>query len=126
MNIFSLNLRPALIIAMALLMPVASVSFLGLASMGELEMLSEKDLVHAWRSMEPESARPLYYLNYLPVSARFYTQGQVIKIDSAFTDLLGHGFWLAVHKTKGDASRWNCSLQFQPRRGIFDLYLCNG
>ncbi len=96
MNIFSLNLRPALIIAMAVLMPVASVSFLGLASMGELEMLSEKDLVHAWRSMEPESARPLYYLNYLPVSARFYTQGQVIKIDSAFTDLLGHGFWLEL------------------------------
>jgi hypothetical protein len=125
MNILGLNMSRASIFAMALLVPLASFSFLGLSSQGKIQMLSERELVAQWHQLEPEASRPLYYLNFLPVSARYYSNGKVLKIDSGFSDLLGHGFWLAVHKTEGDASAWNCSLQFQPRRGIFDLYLCN-
>ena len=125
MNILGLTINRSLIFAMALLVPLTSFSFLGLSSLGEIKMLSERDLIVQWRQLDPEASRPLYYLNYLPVSARFYSNGDVVKIDSGFSDLLAHGFWLAVHKTQGDASAWNCRLQFQPRRGIFDLYLCN-
>lgn len=124
MNMLGIKLNRAVFIAMLLLVPAASITFLGLASVGKLQMLSEKDLVRQWQSREPESVRPLYYLNYLPVSARYYSQGHVIKIDSGFSDLLKHDFWLAVHKTLGDSSAWNCSLKFQPKWGIFDLYLC--
>lgn len=125
MNILGMKINRVLIILIALLIPFTSFSFLGLTGTGTLRMHSERDLVTRWQEVEPEFARPLYYLNFMPVSANFYSNGSVLKIDSGFSDLLGHGFWLAVHKTEGDASTWNCSLQFQPKRGIFDLYLCN-
>jgi len=125
MNIFTLNIRPVWIAAMALLVPLTSIVFLWLASAGQLKYLSEKELIAGYKNLEPQAARPLYYLNYLPASATFYSHGRAAKLTGATADLPSRGFWLAVHKTSGDATLWRCSLQFQPRTGLFDLYLCH-
>jgi hypothetical protein len=124
MNIFGLQLKPVVIAFCALLVPAASLGFLALAGQGELLMLSEKDLVLTWREMEPEADYPVFYLNYLPVSATYYASGRAQKTDGAGTGLPEAPFWLAVHKQEGDASHWNCELRYQPDRGLFDLYFC--
>jgi hypothetical protein len=124
-NILGVNIKPWLLAVITLSVSFVAFSFIGLSQAGRMTMLSEKDLVAYWEEIEPENIRPLYYLNYQPVSSNFYSDGKAVKIDSGFKDLMGHGFWLAVHKTQGDASAWNCSLKFQPQRGIFDIYLCN-
>ena len=124
MNVFTLNLKASLIVFLGLLVPLASIGFLVGASMGELAMLSEKDLVHAWKEIEPQTGQPVYYLNYLPVSATYYSEGAARLTDGASTGLPDRAFWLAVHKQEGDASQWNCDLRFEPKRGLFDLYYC--
>jgi len=123
-KVFTLNLRPALIAIMSLLVPLASISFLVLSSMGELRLLSEKDLVAHYHLIDPGAYRPIYYLNYLPVSATFYSRGQAAKLSGIQTQAPAQGYWLAVHRTEGNVAGRDCTLQFQPRRGLFDLYLC--
>jgi hypothetical protein len=124
MKLVGMHIRPAAIVASALLVPLASVVFLFGAQRGIFQLLSEKDLVSAWSSAEPASVRPLFYLDYLPLSASYYSRGHAIRIDGAGQSLPADGFWLAVHRTQGRAPAWNCSLQLRPERGIFDLYLC--
>ena len=120
-----MKITPPVIAAMALLVPLASVSHLYFAGMGRLQMLSEKELIEAYHSMEPGALRPVYYLNYLPASATYYSRGKATMLTGADAGLPPQGFFLAVHKTEGDAPRWRCTLQYQPGHGIFDLYLCH-
>jgi hypothetical protein len=108
---------------MAMLAPLASVVFLLLANAGYLRLLSEKDLLDAHRSLEP-GQRPVYYLNYLPASAVYYSQAEATKIAGTGPGLSGQGFWLAVHKTEGDIPNRACSLRYRPNQGAFSLYLC--
>jgi hypothetical protein len=124
MNVFGLQLKPVFIAICALLVPAASLGFLALASQGEMTMLSEKDLVLEWHEMEPEAENPIFYLNYLPVSATYYSSGRALKTDGAGSGLPEASFWLAVHKREGDASHWDCELRLNPNRGLFDLYYC--
>ena len=125
MNILSLHIKPWLFASMALLVPLLSLLFNVLTGTGALTFFSEKDLIEAYHTQQPGFQRPLYYLNYLPVSATYYSLGRAGILDGASTDLPHQGFWLAVHKTEGDASAWQCELRFQSKRGIFDLYLCH-
>ena len=123
MNILILHIKPWLFAAMALLVPLLSLLFIVLSGTGALTFFSEKDLIEAYRAQQPGLQRPLYYLNYLPVSATYYSHGGAGILSGA--DLPREDFWLAVHKTEGDASAWQCELRFQPKRGLFDLYLCH-
>jgi hypothetical protein len=123
-KLFTVNVERSLMIAMALLVPVVSAGFLALSGQGKVPMLSEKDLIRAYQTLQEKSSGPIYYLNYLPQSAIYYSSGSVTKVTGATTHPAGHEFWLAVHKTDGDASSWNCELRFTPNRGIFDLYFC--
>ena len=124
MNILALKIKPWLFAGMALLVPLFSLLFSVLSTSGDLMFLSEKDLVAAYRMQQPGAGRPLYYLNYLPASATYYSHGQAGILTGASTGLPRNGFWLAVHKTEGNASTWQCSVFFKPKRGLFDLYLC--
>ena len=124
MNILSLQIRPWLFAGMALLVPLLGLLFNLLSGTGALALLSEKDLIAAYHAQQPGDQRPLYYLNYQPVSATYYSHGSAGILSGASTGLPREGFWLAVHKTEGDASLWRCELHFQPKRGLFDLYLC--
>jgi len=126
MRIFTVPLGKAWIAMLALLVPVASLLFLSLASAGKLTLLSEKELVAAWSELDPGAQRPLYYLNYLPTSATFYSKGRVSVLTGAGGGLPAEGFWLAVHRTEGDASAWDCELRHRPKTGLFDLYDCSG
>lgn len=126
MKILSVQLNRLMICFMALLVPVASIAYYVLSASDQLLFLSEESLVSVYQQFEPQADRPLFYLNYLPVSASFYTRGGVAKLTGADTPPSQAGYWLAVHKTLGDTSGLNCQLQFQPYRGVFDLYLCNG
>ena len=126
MNILSLQVSRWMICCMALLVPVASIAYYVLSASDRVLFLSEESLVSAYQQHEPRAERPLLYLNYLPVSASFYMQGKVAKLTGAGAMTEQQAYWLAVHKTLGDTSGLNCRLQFQPRRGVFDLYLCNG
>ena len=125
MNILILHIKPWLFAGMALLVPLLSLLFNGLTTTGALAFLSEKDLITAYRAQQSGLQRPLYYLNYLPVSATYYSHGRAGILSGATTNLPREGFWLAVHKTEGDASAWQCELRFQSKRGLFDLYLCH-
>ena len=124
MNILSLQVRPWLFAGMALLVPLLSLLFNVLSGTGALALLSEKDLIPAYHAQHPFDQRPLYYLNYLPVSATYYSHGHTGILTGASTGLSREGFWLAVHKTEGDASAWQCTVFFKPKQGLFDLYLC--
>ena len=128
MRMLALRVDRFAMIAMAVLVPVASLLFFAITGLGFSQMLSEKELIGAYHSMEPANrtsgTRPVYYLDHLPASAVFYSGGAAAKTDGVGPGLAGAEFWLAVHKTGGDANRWNCNLQYQPKRGIFDLYLC--
>lgn len=125
MRVFTAPMGKSWIAALALLVPAASLAFLSLASAGKLALLSEKELVMAWKELDRGASRPLFYLNYLPTSATFYSKGTVNKLTGAARDLPEQGFWLAVHRTEGDASSWDCTLRHQPKTGLFDLYDCN-
>ena len=125
MKILGVKVMPLLVAVMALLVPLASVSYLVLADMGYLKILSEDELVSAWRDLEPGSGQPLFYQNYLPTSAMYYLDGEAIKLTGANRNLPQQGFWLATHKTEGETLGWNCELRYQPKRGMFDLYHCH-
>ena len=84
MKILGINVRPALIAAMAL----------------------------------------LYYLDYLPGSAVYYSRGKAVRMTGAGPESPQAEFWLAAHKTLGDVSRWECSVKLRPATGMFNLYLC--
>jgi hypothetical protein len=126
MNILSVQVSKWMICGMALLVPLASIAYYVLAASDRVPFLSEESLVSAYQQFEPQAKRPLYYLNYLPVSASFYARGAVGKLSRADTIPGQAGYWLAVHKTLGDAAGLGCQRQYQPSRGVFDLYLCNG
>jgi hypothetical protein len=123
-KVFTVPPGPAWIAGIALLVPVASLLYLLLAFSGRLTLLSEKELVAAWTESEPAQRRPLFYLNHLPGSATFYSRGQARMLTGDDRELPADGIWLAVHRTLGDASAWDCTLHFEPDTGIFDLYLC--
>lgn len=125
MNLLSAQVNKWMICCMALLVPVASIAYYALAASDRVLFLSEESLVSAYQQREPGAERPLFYLNYLPVSASYYSRGRVGKLTGADAMPLNSEFWLAVHTNLGDASRWDCQLQFQPQRGVFDLYLCH-
>ena len=125
MKILDMQVLPVLVASMALLVPLASVSYLTLADMGYLTLLSEEELVSARHDLEPGSSQAIFYQNYLPVSAMYYLDGKAIKLTGATQDLPSQGFWLAAHKTEGEASGWDCELRYQPKRGIFNLYFCH-
>ena len=103
MNVLNLNIKPALVILIAMLVPLLSIAFLQLSGIGAWHLMSEKELFRTYQALEPESRLPLYYLNYLPVSASYYSGGNTGKISGETRDLPPQGFWLAVHKTQGDA-----------------------
>lgn len=124
MKVFSINLSPLLIAAMSLLICLASFLFLFGSARGYLPMLSEKDLVVSWQELSSGDNQPVYYLNYLPVSARFYTSGKAHMTDGGGTGLPSGTFWLAAHKDLTEISYWDCHLRFEPKRGLFNLYSC--
>lgn len=109
---------------MALLAPVASIAYLALAASERVPFLSEKSLVRAYLQREPGAVRPLFYLNYLPVSASFYSRGKAGILTGENSVPGQTGYWLAVHKSLGTVPSEQCRLQFHPRSGLFDLYLC--
>ena len=74
-----------------------------------MQILSEKDLVEAYNASqvvngESDASAPLYYLNYLPVSATYYSNGNAARISAVEVGAQENEFWLAVHKTDGDSS----------------------
>lgn len=115
--------RGRAVIAAALLVPVASLLFAALAPRGHFLLLSEKALVSHYQSSAGE-AEPLFYLDYLPTSARFYASGKTGMIGKGATVQPGVVLWLAVHRTDGQQPFWNCKLEYSPRSGVFDLYRC--
>lgn len=124
MKIFTVRIKPALVVIMSLLICVASFLFLFGSARGYLPMLSEKDLVTAWQELSAGNEQPVYYLNYLPVSARFYSSGTARKTDGGGTGLPRGAFWLAAHKDLTEISYWDCQVKFRPERGLFNLYSC--
>jgi hypothetical protein len=128
LNILTLWVGRSALLAMALLVPVASLFFYSVSGTGLAQLLSEKELIAAYHSLEQENrqhgSRPLFYLNYLPASAVFYTRGAVSKTDASGPGIAGLEFWLAMHKTDDVLPGWDCTVQYRPGRGVFDLYLC--
>jgi hypothetical protein len=121
----SVPIRPWVLLSFSLLVPVSSLLYLSLSGPAGIRFTSERELVRAYHEREPAENRRLYYLNHLPESASFYTAGQAGILTGASRALPRSGFWLGVHKTKGDPSAWGCTLVVQPRTGLFDLYLCH-
>ena len=121
MKILGVNVRPALLAAMALLVPVASLAFLALAEAGQMRLRSERALLEAWWELEPNGGRPLHYLDYLPGSAVYYSRGKAVSMTGAGPESPEAEFWLAAHKTLGDVSRWECIVKFRPATGMFNL-----
>ena len=124
MIMLGLRIRPWLLALLVLLAPALSLAQLSLAgTLGPL-YLSEKELVRAYQQRET-AGRALHYLDYLPASAAFYTGGAAEAISLAGSGLQAQGYWLAVHRTKGNRAPGHCSLVYQPGTGLFDLYLCH-
>ena len=124
MKVFTRTLKPAWIAGMALLICLASLLFLALSARGFLPMLSEKDLILAWQEHSDGHSQAVYYLNYLPVSAKFYSSGMARQTDGGGTGLPQGSFWLAAHKDLSEISYWDCEPEFEPERGLFNLYHC--
>lgn len=112
----------ALLAGFALLVPLASLVFTMLAPRGAFLLMSEKALVSQYQQVAGEE--PLLYLDYRPVSAHFYTRGAAGIIAGGASGLPASAFWLAVHKRDGSLPGWNCTLQYSPDSGVFDLYRC--
>jgi hypothetical protein len=121
----SVPIRPWVLLSFGLLVPVCSLLYLALSGPVGIRFTSEWELVRAYHEREPIGDRPLYYLNYLPESASFYTAGQARVLTGASRDLPEAGIWLGVHKTRGEPPDWGCTLVVQPRTGLFNLYLCH-
>ncbi|NNL95318.1 MAG: glycosyltransferase family 39 protein [Xanthomonadales bacterium] len=115
-------LRSSLLISMAVLVPIASIIFTALAPRGYFSLLSEKALISHY--IETTNDEPLYYLDYRPVSASFYSQREAGVIAGGATALPGPAFWLAVHRRDGRLPPWGCAQQHSPGSGLFDLYRC--
>lgn len=124
MKVFTVSVKPAGITGMALLVSIASLLFLSLSDRGYLPMLSEKDLIVAWQERAGGPDQAVYYLNYLPVSAKFYSAGMARQTDGGGTGLPQGSFWLAAHKDLAEISYWKCEPEFTPERGLFKLYYC--
>lgn len=121
----SVPIRPWVLLSFSLLAPASSLLYLALSGPAGIRFASERELARAYHEREPTEIRQLYYLNYLPESASFYTAGQAGILTGARRELPESGIWLGVHKTRGDPSAWDCILVVQPRTGLFDLYLCH-
>lgn len=124
MIMLGLRIPPWLLALLVLLAPALSLAHLSLAAaLGPL-YLSERELVRTYQLRET-GGRALYYLDYLPVSAAFYSHGAAEAISLADSAQRTQDYWLAVHRTKGNRAPGHCRLAYQPGTGLFDLYLCH-
>jgi len=124
LKLLSLRIKPFVLTAIAMLVPVAHLGYLFLAGPAGLEFLSEQKLVAAYQERDG-GQDALYYLDYMPVSAAYYSRGkaQVMTLGGQ-SQPLGH-FWLAAHKTRGNHAPETCQLALRPDTGLFELYECD-
>lgn len=116
--------RPWLLSFLVLLTPALNLLHYAAREVSPLTFESERELVRTYQARADQGA-PLYYLDYRPVSAAFYTGRKARAISLAEAVSVEGTYWLAVHKTVGNRAPDRCHYAYRPGTGEFDLYFCD-